>query len=418
MEANKTVREVIEEVRTLMEEKNYARTTIKTFHPYWNGLIEYADSEEEKYFTAELAEKFLNCRYGISLYTESSSSDIPKWRIKLAIRSIDVLSEYSSTGKIKRKRSISGTGTPDCFLPPTEHFLEHCKSRYNSGRTIEFKQRHINNLLFYLCDNHIEKMEQINKECVLSYLKTKPGWSQRAVAEFLCVIRQYFDFLYQNNYINNDLAKVLPYPRYGRNGKLPNVWTEEQVKKLLAAVDRADPIGKRDYAILLLVTHLGLRDGDVQNLTFDNLYWKECCIRLVQTKTKRPLELPLDQAVGEAIIDYLKYGRPKQDKSQYVFVRHSAPYGKCVNYFHVMRKYLSAAGIPFDREKHHGLHTLRFTLATRLLEQEVPIETISEILGHSSVNTTRIYLQINLEMLRQCALNPDELGGAENDLQR
>ncbi len=83
-----------------------------------------------------------------------------------------------------------------------------------------------------------------------------------------------------------------------------------------------------------------------------------------------------------------------------------------------MRKYLSAAGIPFDREKHHGPHTLRFTLATRLLEQEVPIETISEILGHSSVNTTRIYLQTNLEMLRQCALNPDELGGAENDLQR
>ncbi|MBR1443234.1 MAG: tyrosine-type recombinase/integrase [Firmicutes bacterium] len=418
METRKTVRAVIEEVRNLMEEKNYAEITIKTFSPYWNSLIEYADSEEEKYFTAELAERFLNWRYGISLYTESSSSDIPKWRIKLAIRSIDVLSEYSCTGKIKRKRSVQGPRTPDCFLSPTKHFLEHCKSRYNSDKTIEFKQRYINNFLIYLCNNHIEKIEQIDKECVLSYMKTKTGWSQRSFAEFLCVIRQYFDFLYQNNYINNDIAKLLPHPRHGRTGTLPNVWTEEQVQKLLAAVDRADPIGKRDYAILLLVTHLGLRDSDVQNLTFDNLYWKECCIRLVQTKTKRPLELPLDQMVGEAIIDYLKYGRPKQDKSQYVFVRHSAPYGKCTNYFHVMRKYLSAAGIPFDREKHHGLHTLRFTLATRLLEQEVPIETISEILGHSSVNTTRIYLQVDLEMLRQCALDPDELVGAENGLQK
>ena len=210
MKANKTVREVIEAVRTLMEEKNYAETTFKAYNPYWDHLIEYADSEDEKYFTAELAERFLNCRYGISLYTETSSSDIPKWKIKVIIRSIDVLSEYSWTGRIKRKRSIRGAKIPDYFLPPTEHFLEHCKSRYNSDRTIEFKQRHINNFLFYLYDNHIEKIDQINKECVLSYLKTKTVWSKRVGAEFLCVIRQYFEFLYQNNYINNDLVKVLP----------------------------------------------------------------------------------------------------------------------------------------------------------------------------------------------------------------
>ena len=78
MKANKTVREVIEAVRTLMEEKNYAETTFKSYHPYWDHLIEYADSEDEKHFTAELAERFLNYRYGISLYTETSSSDIPK----------------------------------------------------------------------------------------------------------------------------------------------------------------------------------------------------------------------------------------------------------------------------------------------------------------------------------------------------
>ena len=132
--------------------------------------------------------------------------------------------------------------------------------------------------------------------------------------------------MYEEKYIEIDLAKGMPSPNHGRGGRLPNVWSPEDIEKVLAAVDRASPIGKRDYAILLLVTHLGLRDSDIQNMTFSNLLWKECRIRLVQTKTKRTLELPLTEEIGNAIIDYLKYGRPKQDTSEYVFVRHSAPY--------------------------------------------------------------------------------------------
>lgn len=411
METNKTVRAVIEETRSLMEAKSYAKSTLNSYRPYWDRLIEYADNAKENYFSAGLAERFVEERYGISLYTGKSVSGIPHWKVKLVTRSIDVLSEYFYRGEINRKHSIPAIGTPDCFVPPTVHFEEYCKSRYNSDLTISIKLRHVNAFLTYIFNDRIEKAEYINRECILSYLKTKTEWSQRTAAEFLSTIRQYCDFLYRNNYISQDIAHTLPYPRHGRIQKLPDIWTREQVKKLLAAVDRADPLGKRDYAILLLITHLGLRDSDVQNLTFDALCWKECCIRFIQTKTKRPLELPLDQMLGDAIIDYLKFGRPKQDKSQYVFVRHSAPYGKCSTYAHVMRKYLSEAGIPINAEKHHGLHTLRFTLATRLLEQEVPIETISEILGHASVNTTRIYLQTDLEMLRQCALDPDENGG-------
>ena len=179
--------------------------------------------------------------------------------------------------------------------------------------------------------------------------------------------------------------------------------------RMLDSIDRANQIGKRDYAILLMVTQLGLRDSDIQNLKFENLLWKECRIRLIQTKTKRHLELPLNEEIGCAIIDYLKYGRPKQDKSDYVFIRHRAPYGKCGNYYHIMKSRLSKAGVPFDRDKSHGLHTLRHTLATRLLEQDIPVQTISEILGHARVDSTKAYLQIDIEGLRKCAMNPDEV---------
>lgn len=215
--------------------------------------------------------------------------------------------------------------------------------------------------------------------------------------------------MYREKYVATDFAVGIITATNNRNGRLPNIWTPDAVKRILSVIDRGNPIGKRDYAILMLVTHLGLRDSDVQNLKFENLHWREQCIRLTQTKTGRSLELPLTAEIGEAIIDYLKYGRPKQDTTDYVFIRHMAPYGKCKNYYHVMRSHLRRAGIPFDSTKPHGLHTLRHTLATRLLELEIPLQTISEILGHANSNSTKVYLQVDLNALRQCALNPEEV---------
>jgi integrase len=216
-------------------------------------------------------------------------------------------------------------------------------------------------------------------------------------------------FLHREQYHQKDLSHSVPRVHCGRTSKLPNIWTPEEVERILQSVDRGTSEGKRDYAILLLVTHLGLRDGDVQNLKFENICWEECLIRLNQMKTGRLLELPLREDIGNAIIDYLKYGRPTQDTSQYVFIRHKVPYGKCNNYYYIMKKYLSAAKIQLDTTKLHGLHTLRHTLATRLLEQQVPLHTISQILGHTSINSTNVYLRVDLNALRECALNPEEV---------
>ena len=411
MENRKMIKELIDGVVLQMEEKNYAKGTINAYRPYWNALLDFVQKKGVEDLTLEVIENFLQEKYGLTSFDETNTRDLPRWRVKVIRRSVGVLYEYKCTSTIKRKQSHPRSKTPECFLTPTEAFLEYCVKRCNSERTVLSKKKIINAFLWYIYDRGIKDISDVGRPQILSYLRTMASKSQRTVATTLSTLKQYFELLNQEKYIGSDILKGIPKPNHGRTGKLPNIWKSDQIEKLLNSIDRADPIGKRDYAILLLVTHLGLRDSDVQNLTFENLCWQECCIRLVQSKTGRPLELPLDQKVGEAIIDYLKYGRPIRDKTQYVFVRHSAPFGKCSNYFHVMRKYLSAAGIPFDREKSHGLHTLRYSLATKLLEHEVPIETISEILGHASVNTTKIYLHADLDTLRQCALNPDDLGG-------
>jgi len=164
-----------------------------------------------------------------------------------------------------------------------------------------------------------------------------------------------------------------------RNSFIPAVWEQENVKKLLESIDRQNPKGKRDYAILLLVSRLGLRAGDIRSLTLSNLNWNRKEISITMQKTKQPLELPLLDDVGWAIIDYLKNGRP-YSISDYVFIRHKAPYDGFAdhNSFHKMLvRHLNKANIQMGDQK-HGLHSLRSTLARVLLEQGTPLPVISE----------------------------------------
>lgn len=173
----------------------------------------------------------------------------------------------------------------------------------------------------------------------------------------------------------------------------------------------ATPKGKRDYAILLLVVRLGLRVSDIRGLKLSSLNWNRKMISLIMQKTKQPLELPLLDDIGWAIIDYLKNGRP-QTKSDRVFVRHRAPFdsfGENESFYRELHRYLVVAKLDIPLDVHCGLHSLRSTLARNMLEAKASLPVISEVLGHKSIHTTSIYLKIDLNGLRKCALNPEEV---------
>ncbi len=407
--------ELIATVKTRLQELQYSPKTICGYSCYWKKLLEYADKRQIKYFTVTLGEDFLREVCHVDVTAEDPVSDLPKWKINPPKRAIYLLVDFQNSGSVLRKCKEKCTPVPACFTEITERFYAMCRSRYNGERTIQTKKFTVERFLLHLEQKGVRRIGEMRDTDITSFLSTMTAWSPRTVATSIGTLRQFLGFLYQEKHTGNDFSKFLPTVPHGRDGRLPNVWSRESVQKMLDSIDRANPTDKRDYAILLMVTQLGLRDSDIQNLKFENLLWKECRIRLVQTKTKRTLELPLSEEIGCAIIDYLKYGRPKQDHSDYVFVRHCAPYGKCGNYYHIMKARLAKAGVSFDRDKPHGLHTLRHTLATRLLEQDIPVQTISEILGHACVGSTKTYLQVDLERLRKCAMDPDEVFADVNE---
>jgi integrase len=182
-------------------------------------------------------------------------------------------------------------------------------------------------------------------------------------------------------------------------------------------VDRDDPVGKRDYAVLLLAARTGLRRADISNLRLCDIKWKSSTIELIQEKTDSLLVLPLLTDVGNAIADYILNARPKSD-SPYVFLRHCAPYKKMSSAacYEISRKAMGKSEIHQNEGERKGLHCLRHAIATRLLEKETPLSVISTILGHKSKDSTKIYLSTDLKNLRFCALGLTGIEVAKEEL--
>jgi integrase len=242
-----------------------------------------------------------------------------------------------------------------------------------------------------------------------AFVATLAGYQAKTVEHKLCAVRSLLRFAAGDGLVDDMVLEAIPAAKSSRQARVPSVWDAADVAKILAAVDRGNPCGKRDYAIIVLITRLGLRGVDVKRLRFADLDWPGNRLSVVQAKTGRRVALPLLKDVGWAIIDYLRYGRPACDCAE-VFVRHTAPIGPFSEQDHlhqILAKHARAAHVPLGEQRRHGMHSLRHTLATRLLEDGTPVEQIADILGHRSVASTGVYLKSSLRLLAQCALDPD-----------
>jgi site-specific recombinase XerD len=307
---------------------------------------------------------------------------------------------------------------PACFESEYEAFCEELVYRGYSQATIDTNTQKVQVLIAHLAAQGVTSSADITIRHIESYLKTIEDKAVKYIGVFLYVFRNFFSFLYERGYTVHDLAPMLPKVRTFRNASIPYVWSKADIKKLLGAIDRDDPKGKRDYAILLIAIRLGLRIGDIRSLKKSSIDWNRKTINIKMSKTGQPIELPLLKDIGWAIIDYLQNGRPATN-SECLFVRHRAPFnafGGRNSFNKELHRYILKAGLNMPGEQRHGMHSLRSTLAGNMLEIKSPLPIISEALGHKSVNTTSIYLKIDIEGLRKCALDPEEVFASENSL--
>jgi site-specific recombinase XerD len=237
------------------------------------------------------------------------------------------------------------------------------------------------------------------------------GDAPRYAQDKITTLRHYLRYLYNNGHIESDFSKALPRISTPRNKNIPAIWDEADVDKLLRSVDRSSPAGKRDYAIFVLTTGLGLRAADINNLQLSNLNWSRKEIEVSQQKTGKINVFPMTDEVGWALIDYLRYGRPQSDQP-YVFLTANAPYTKFgdVTATSILKRYMQRCGIHENVSGiSKGMHSLRHSLARKLLDKDTPLELIANIMGHTQIVSSSPYLKIDINGLRECALSLEEV---------
>ena len=224
-----------------------------------------------------------------------------------------------------------------------------------------------------------------------------------ALQKVTSTLRNFLRFLAVDGVIPFGLEKQIDTPRVYRQEKLPRALPWETVQALLRSIDRDTAIGKRDYAMFCLIATYGLRACDIVALRLDDIKWRQHRIQICQAKTAKPLELPLTDEVGSALLDYLKsihrYGSFRE-----VFLRIKAPGGKLkstavIEAFQAWSR-RSMLDIPYK-----GVHCLRHSYALYLFRCGLPLKTIGDLLGHRTPESTGIYIRLTTDDLREVALN-------------
>lgn len=375
-----------------------SKITIRSYYAVWRKLEKYMIDNRIDCYEPSVGKVFLSHRFGLACdYSKLSTSE------KNFIRSIKILSEYQSKGIVSPLRSmILFKGETGAFM---QDYIDLCRSRRLSFDTIRRCERTLYKFFCCLQENHIESVKDITSAHVLMYFRDFDVQIKSLVQNAVSTLKSFFTYLFDHRLTDINLSRVVPKHNIREQPKLPSTYSKDEIEKVLQSIDRGSGLGKRNYAILLIASRLGLRASDIAGLKFENILWDKNLIELYQCKTDKWIELPLLTELGNAIIDYLKHVRPKSAEP-YVFLRSKAPFTRLDSsaLTSIVHKSLVHAGINIETRR-HGAHALRHSLANMLLEQGTILPVISEVLGHGSTESTKYYLRIDAASLSQCALD-------------
>ena len=402
-----TLTMITEGLLKLLEANHYNPSTIKFYQREWNKISRFLyDEYSDEEFELERGLAYLEKQYG--LVTRYNDGSLSQQRVQL-LRVVHMLEDYrlhqvltrryhASKNPLVLEGKLSGIYEDYCsYLRRTDLAVSTIK-HYSSTALV---------FLDYLSQKGIEDTMAIDLSVCNSYLKTLAGFSFKTVEQNVCGLRFLLRYLLERGLLTEDFASKIHMSPISKQTTMPSAWTVDELKKLISIIDRNSPIGKRDYAMILLACVLGLRISDIKSLRFSNFDWNNKELSLVQKKTKKSLKLPLPDLIGWAVINYIRDGRPKHDASDFVFIKHMPPFNPLSDNDHLQQRiiyYMNKAGIHRDRNKHSGFHSLRHSAGSMMLEMGTPLPVITTVLGHSDMDVTAIYLKTDLSKLAECVL--------------
>ena len=315
---------------------------------------------------------------------------------------------------LKRWLSVlreEGTIRPAVLPPPTSHdriFQEFdAYLRTECGLAPKSIVRHlpfIRRFLHEVCPAGDGDLGKISQEKVIRYIERHAqDWSPATGKAMCWSLRAFLRYLHHQGLNSHALADCVPSIRRWKLANLPTFLPAAQVQRVLDGCDQATPMGRRDYAIVMMLAKLGLRADEVATLTLDDIDWRASEM-LVRAKGRQRARMPIPPDVGAAIVGYLRNGRPRSSCRR-LFLRALAPHvgfasGCAITM--IAKAALDRVGI--EGCAHRGAHIFRHSLATELLRSGATLAEIGQLLRHESHDTTRIYAKVDIEALRTLSL--------------
>jgi site-specific recombinase XerD len=346
----------------------------------------------------DMSERYLKCRAGKRSIQPSDRPAIK--RLLSVLRDAGMISPAPATASTPEDRIVAA-------------FSDYLRQeRGLATSTIINHQRFIRDFLREVCPAGDSDLGNISHETVVRYFERHAR--DGSVGSGMLMrwsVRAFLQYLHVKGLTQLALADCVPSIRQWKFATLPTYLSVAEVQKVLDGCDRTIPVGRRDYAILMLLAKLGLRAGEVATLTLDDIDWRSGQM-LIHAKGRKQARLPMPPDVGAAIVAYLRDGYCPTSSCRRLFLRAPAPHvgfvsGSAITT--IAKNALARAGI--RGYAHHGAHIFRHSLATELLRSGATLLEIGQLLGHERHDTTRIYAKVDFDRLRSLSL--PWLGGVQ-----
>ena len=402
MKRPKNFNEQIKSIRKEALELGYSISTMDKYLSIWKKFITWKNElnfiYNEKDYSKFLLEFY---HFDVNKYSNKCSS-----YHKQLMRSKRMLDDFDSYKIYISKRCLPNSlysTYPSDWNIILDNYLDYCSNiRCNSSSTIKVKESYLVNLLSYFYKNGVNSIEKLDDKIITKFINETIDKGIVSKRRNFHVLKEFLEFLFIEDILKKDYKYLVPRVKQNITKKLPAYLKQDEVEKLLESIPRERKIDKRNYCIILIASRLGLRFNDIINIKLKDIDWKNNIIKVNQNKNHNLNILPLTKEVGWSIIDYIKNGRPICD-NEYLFVKHQYPFEQ-LEQFTNFNKYFNKVDIKLEKQNKKGIHNLRNSLATNLMNSEIPIHIISKILGDSIEITEKAYLRVDKNNLEKCGL--------------
>jgi len=408
------VRGAADRLLAMLREAGRAEATVRGYEVVLDRFVVFVAGRAGGTVSERVCIDFVENQTGVRL--GSLREPVNDRDVKTVRRPVVLLADVLAGRPVDVGRSVIAVkdGCPVGFGRLRDDYLACCRARGNAEATVVSKDKAASRFLAYLEEVGVDDLAALSVRDISGFFVRQRRLRRKTVAAMRSCVADFLAFLETTGRTPESLAGRLPPHRHVRHESEPHVWTVQEIRRVLAVIDRQSAAGKRDYAMILATARLGLRISDLRQLELGDLDWRAKTITIVQHKTRRPLCLPLLDDVGWAIIDYVGHGRPETACPK-VFVKHRHPFdafGCSSSVACRLSRHAARAGITFAPGEVGGMHSLRGALAVAMIGNQTPIPVVSAVLGHASSDTTQAYyLRFDIEALRCCALDVEDLIG-------